>query len=61
MAKIREVDSAVGQVIASVPEDTLILVFADHGQHRVEEEGRLGNHGQLIERDMFIPIFVLTK
>ena len=60
-AVIREEDAAVGQLLAALPADTLSIIFADHGMHRVEEEGRLGNHGHLIERDMFIPIFVVLK
>ncbi len=60
-AKIREVDAAVGQLIEIVPSDTLIILFADHGMHTVSEDGRLGNHGHLIARDMFIPIFMVTK
>jgi hypothetical protein len=60
-AKILEVDAAVGQLLDALPGDTLTIIFADHGMHPVEEEGRLGNHGNLIERDMFIPIFVVTK
>jgi len=60
---VHEVDSAVGQIIKALPEDTLILILADHGQHLVEadEEGRTGNHGSLIESDMFIPIWVMKK
>jgi hypothetical protein len=27
--------------------------------HPVDEEGRLGNHGNLIERDMFIPLILV--
>jgi hypothetical protein len=60
-AKIREVDAAVGQLIDAVPSGTLIILFADHGMHTVVEDGRLGNHGHLIARDMFIPIVMLTK
>jgi predicted AlkP superfamily pyrophosphatase or phosphodiesterase len=68
-AVIREVDAAVGQLLAALPADTLIIIFADHGMHVVEpalsvaegEEGRLGNHGHLIERDMFVPIFLVSK
>lgn len=60
-AKIGEVDAAVGQLIEAAPSDTLIIIFADHGMHRVDEPGRSGNHGHLIERDMFVPIFVLIK
>ncbi len=60
-AVIREVDAAVGQLLGRLPSDTLIIVFADHGMHHVIEEGRLGNHGHLIERDMFIPIWTVGK
>jgi hypothetical protein len=60
-ATIKAVDAAVGQLIEALPPNTLILIFADHGMHQVNEEGRLGNHGHLIERDMFIPIFVTVK
>jgi hypothetical protein len=58
---IRQVDAAVGELIDALPADTLILAFADHGQHPVEEEGRLGNHGQLLDTDVFVPIWVAKK
>ncbi len=63
LAAVRGVDSAVGQIIKALPENTLVLILADHGQHLVEadEEGRIGNHGSLIESDMFIPIWVMKK
>jgi len=61
VAAVRGVDSAVGQMIEAVPENTLVIILADHGQHLVEEEGRVGNHGQLIEQDMFIPIWTVNK
>jgi hypothetical protein len=60
-SKIREVDAAVEQLVEAVPSDTLIIIFADHGMHAVDELGRLGNHGHLIERDMFVPVFVVVK
>jgi hypothetical protein len=60
-AKIAEVDAAVGQLIQAVPPDTLIILFADHGMHAVNESGRLGNHGHLVARDMFIPIILSVK
>lgn len=59
-ARIAAVDEAVGQLLAALPPGTVVIVFADHGMHDVEEEGRLGNHGHLIERDVFIPIWVAT-
>ena len=60
-AAVAGVDGAVGEILAQVPPGTLVLIFADHGMHPVEEEGRAGNHGHLIERDMFIPIWVVVK
>ncbi len=48
-------------MLAALPADTLVIIFADHGMHQVEEEGRLGNHGNLIERDMLIPIWTVNK
>jgi hypothetical protein len=58
---IRQVDAAVGRLLEALPADTLVIIFADHGMHWVEEEGRLGNHGNLIERDMLIPIWVVER
>jgi hypothetical protein len=60
-AAIEGVDDAVGQLMQALPSNTLVIIFADHGMHVVEEEGRLGNHGHLIERDMFIPVIVVTR
>ena len=61
LAAIWGVDAAVGELMEAAPEDTLILILADHGQHRVQEEDSLGNHGHLIEEDMLIPIWVVEK
>ena len=60
-AAILAEDAAVGQIVELLPSGTLIVIFADHGMHEVDEEGRSGNHGQLVERDMFIPIFLVWK
>jgi hypothetical protein len=60
-AVVREVDSAVGTIVRLLPPGTLVIIFADHGMHAVDEEGRLGNHGHLVERDMLIPIFLVSK
>ena len=54
-------DAAVGQIVELLPRGTLIIIFADHGMHEVVEQGRSGNHGELVERDMFIPIFLVWK
>jgi predicted AlkP superfamily pyrophosphatase or phosphodiesterase len=56
---IQFVDDAVGQILDALPPNTLVIIFADHGMHTVDEDGRHGNHGHLIERDMLIPIFIV--
>ncbi len=58
---IAEEDMAVMRILELLPEGTLVIIFADHGMHEVDEEGRAGNHGHLVERDMFIPIFLVWK
>ncbi len=60
-AKITEVDAAVGELLAALPAETVVFIFADHGMHTVMEAGRLGNHGLLILRDMLVPVWVLVK
>jgi hypothetical protein len=62
-AAIAGVDAGIGQILQAVPAETLVIIFADHGMHQVEEEeeGELGNHEFLIERDMFIPILVVRR
>jgi hypothetical protein len=60
-AKIKEVDTAVGALISALPPRTAILIFSDHGMHSVQEEGRSGNHGNLIDRDMLIPIWAFIR
>ncbi|MBN1661585.1 MAG: alkaline phosphatase family protein [Anaerolineae bacterium] len=60
-AAIHGVDAAVGELLAALPAGTMTIIFADHGMHTVEEEGRLGNHGHLIEEDMLIPIWIVRK
>lgn len=57
-AKITEVDGYVGDIVDRLPPDTLVILFADHGMHAVQEGDRLGNHGSLLARDVFIPILL---
>lgn len=60
-AAIQQVDSAVEELISLAPENTLVIIFADHGMHAVTDSERMGNHGNLIPEDMLIPIFILQK
>lgn len=59
--KIAEIDTYIGKIMDSLPQNTLIIAFADHGMHSVNEEGRSGNHGNLIYEDMVVPVIVETK
>ena len=59
--KVVEVDGYVGQIQDILPENTLIIIFADHGMHFEKEEDDFGNHGNLIIEDMVIPIIIKTK
>ena len=61
IARITEVDAAVGELLAALPVETVVFIFADHGMHTVMEAGRLGNHGLLIPRDMLVPVWVFVK
>ena len=60
-AHVADQDRAVGELLAHVPAGTLVIIVSDHGQHPVQEEGRLGNHGQLLAADMLIPVWVVTR
>jgi hypothetical protein len=59
-ARVVAVDAAVGEILAALPPDTLVMILADHGQHLVQEDSQLGNHGHLIARDMFIPVWIVA-
>ena len=61
MEKVAEVDSYVGQIEELIPENSLIIIFSDHGMHAVQEEDEKGNHGNLIYEDMVIPIIIKAK
>jgi len=59
--KISELDRYLIEIYQALPMDTLIILTADHGMHSVKEEDNQGNHGNLIEEDMLIPIFIIEK
>ncbi len=61
VACIRQVDAGLGTLLDALPQGTLVVVVADHGMHVVQEDGRQGNHGNLVERDMFAPIWITAK
>ncbi|MFW5714370.1 MAG: alkaline phosphatase family protein [Brevefilum sp.] len=55
---IIRVDGYLAEIYETLPNNTLIAIFADHGMH-VTEEG--GNHGTLVADDMIIPILLIQK
>jgi aromatic ring-opening dioxygenase LigB subunit len=59
--KISEFDNNLLKIVDALPTKTLVILTADHGMHDVNENGRYGNHGNLISKDMLIPIFLLKK
>lgn len=59
--KVVEIDAYVGQIYKVLPENTLIIIFSDHGMHYEEEGEGFGNHGNLIYEDMVIPIIIKAK
>jgi hypothetical protein len=58
---VQRVDAAVERLVAELPANTLVIIFADHGMHLEFDGERQGNHGHLIPEDMLIPIFVFLK
>ena len=59
-ARVAAVDAAVGTILDALPPDTVVVILADHGQHPVQEDEYRGNHGHLIARDIFVPIWIVA-
>jgi len=61
--KVAEIDQMVAQLMDTLPENTLVILFPDHGMHAVLDEGdtSLGNHGNLLMDDMAIYIILYRK
>lgn len=57
-AAIQYVDQAVGQIISKLPQNSLLIIFSDHGMHNSNSPAKLGEHGHLYSEDMLIPIII---
>lgn len=55
LASLKTADAEVGQVLESLDNGTVVIIYADHGCHTAR---RGGNHGTLIPDDMYIPLIV---
>jgi arylsulfatase A-like enzyme len=56
-AEIRFTDDVVGRILKQVPEDTLIVITADHGEE-FYEHGRWGHQGSLFDEQVRVPLIV---
>jgi len=52
------VDGYLENIFEALPENTFIIIFADHGMHATQGGG---NHGTLTAADLIIPIIYLEK
>jgi hypothetical protein len=57
---IIRVDDYLNQIYESLPENTFITIFADHGMQD-DPYSSGGNHGQLTQLSMVIPIIFIEK
>jgi predicted AlkP superfamily pyrophosphatase or phosphodiesterase len=57
---IIRVDSYLSQILDALPSNTFITIFADHGM-QADLASNGGNHGQLTESAMVIPIIFIKK
>jgi hypothetical protein len=61
LEKTQEIFNYTNQLISQIPENSLIIITADHGMHNnpSKEEFRIGLHGDCIAEDMLIPFILL--
>jgi len=52
------VDAYLENIYDALPDNTFIVIFADHGMHKTENGG---NHGELSAADLIIPIIFIEK
>jgi hypothetical protein len=55
LASVKQADAEVGEILKSLDNGTVIIIYADHGCHTADHGG---NHGTLIPDDMYIPLIV---
>ena len=59
-AAVMRADGYLSQIFSDLPTDTFIAIFADHGMQK-DPNSTGGNHGQLTQSSMIIPIMFLEK
>jgi hypothetical protein len=55
MDALQFADRQIGRMLAHLDNDTIVIIYADHGGHTTFDGG---NHGTLIPEDMIIPFIV---
>jgi len=58
--RLSTVDGYLHQLVSVLPQNTLVLITADHGMHAVSDGEGLGNHGTLSTEDMLVPLWMLV-
>ncbi len=53
-----QMDEYLANIYNVLPQNTFVVIFADHGMHTTDEGG---NHGTLMSLDMIIPILFFSK
>lgn len=56
LASVKTADVEVGEVLKSLDNGTVVVIYADHGCHNLTGGG--GNHGTLLPDDMYIPLVI---
>jgi len=59
--KIIEINGYLEKIIERLPENSMVITFADHGMHPIDGKQDKGNHGNLIAQDMIVFIHILIK
>lgn len=57
-ASVRWVDALVGRLVAKLPEDTIVIVLADHGENLGEHDYFFSHGGEVWEQAIHVPMVV---
>jgi hypothetical protein len=52
--QIKVIDGYAGELMQRWSGD--VIIISDHGMHDTKQENRLGNHGEIREEDLFVPL-----
>lgn len=62
MSKVATIFTYVNELLEIISNDTLVIITADHGMHKViENNERIGVHGESCFEDMIVPLIFVKK